>query len=1141
MRRYTAIRLTGFLFLIGLCFLFLSPVSFRPASAGSGVSEGRLIRLAQATFDPLEAVPAVPADLAYNAQEAQASGSYILQFSGPVLDAWKAAIAADGAILGPYIPDDAFIVRLAPASLAVVKALPYVRWVGPYHPAYKLAKGIDASSPRSYRVVLAPWSQPASAASKLAALGAVMRTTPAAAPNDTAAVVGDSLGAALVADLSGPAIAQAARLDEVLWIEPIYLQKAYNNVAGGTIMNGSTAWANGYTGAGVTVAVTDTGLDTGNPSVIHQDFAGRVTHIESEPVLAANYGGCYVITNPGADDGAADVSSGHGTHVTGSAAGSGAASGGTFKGLAYQANIVFQAVEQWTTWNGTPCTNGYILSGIPDDIRTLLTTEYNWGARIQNDSWGGGTAGVYDSQASYFDDFVHTHPNFTIVVAAGNSGVDLNPADGYVDTGSVNSPATAKNLIVVGASQSERASGSDGYAGYTWADLWYKRYSAAPTGTDIIGSSRGKMAAFSSRGPTLDGRIKPDVVAPGTDIISVRSSLATETGWGVYNSNYMYMGGTSMASPLTTGAAALVRQYYMVHEGVLDPSAALIKATLINTAVDIPGYGNSSYEAGQPIPNTSEGWGRVDVGAATTPGRKFVEKTPGLTTNGTDTYTYNIASGKPFKVTLVWSDYMGTANAAQELVNNLNLKVTAPDGATTYWGNQFSGGWSIAGGYADTVNNVENVYIHNPTSGIWKVEVIGQNVPMGPQPYALVLDGNFNLPAAFNKTAPANGVINQPANPTLTWGSSAGAVSYAYCIDTSSNAACDTSWVSAGANTSASLSGLAANTTYSWQVRATNPNGDTYADNGAWFTFAGQITPPGAFQKTAPANGAINQPANTQLTWGASANAASYAYCIDTSNNSACNTSWISTGSSTSVQPVGLVNALTYYWQVRAINLAGPVEADGGTWFSFTAKVDPPGAFQKAGPANGATGLPPALTLSWGSSAGAEGYQVCYDTTNNNICNASWIPATGTSLGTIGLNYNTSYYWQVRAVNTTATVDSNGGAWWVFTTGVLPGAFNKQSPGSGAIGLPLDQVLSWGSSSGAASYEVCVDKFNNGVCDTSWIPAAGTSLAPGGLTPAVNYYWQVRAVNSAGSIEAANGWWHFTTLLFRFFMALIRH
>ena len=72
------------------------------------------------------------------------------------------------------------------------------------------------------------------------------------------------------------------------------------------------------------------------------------------------------------------------------------------------------------------------------------------------------------------------------------------------------------------------------------------------------------LAAFSSRGPTDDGRIQPDVFAPGTNILSLRSTRTSATGWGLYqhNSNYLFMGGTSMSTPITAGAVVLIREFY---------------------------------------------------------------------------------------------------------------------------------------------------------------------------------------------------------------------------------------------------------------------------------------------------------------------------------------------------------------------------------------------------------------------------------------------------------------------------------------------------------------------------------------------------------------------------------------------------
>jgi hypothetical protein len=257
-----------------------------------------------------------------------------------------------------------------------------------------------------------------------------------------------------------------------------------------------------------------------------------------------------------------------------------------------------------------------------------------------------------------------------------------------------------------------------------------------------------EMAAISSIGPADDGRIKPDLVAPGTNIISARAITAAGTGWGLHpsNSSYMYNGGSSMSSALAAGAAALVRQYYIQTENLMDPSGPLIKATLINTAVDISGYGNPSYEAGQPIPNMHEGWGRIDVGAAVNGNQRiFFDQPVALNTGENFTWTMDIGPSVPLKVTLAWYDEPAAPLAATTLVNNLDLTVTDP-GGITYQGNVFSGGWSQTGGIPDSVNNVENVYLFAPAPGRYTITVSGAHIPVGSQDFALVIQADLFPP-----------------------------------------------------------------------------------------------------------------------------------------------------------------------------------------------------------------------------------------------------------------------------------------------------------------------------------------------------------------------------------------------------------
>ncbi|MFZ5879909.1 MAG: S-layer homology domain-containing protein, partial [Chloroflexota bacterium] len=199
-------------------------------------------------------------------------------------------------------------------------------------------------------------------------------------------------------------------------------------------------------------------------------------------------------------------------------------------------------------------------------------------------------------------------------------------------------------------------------------------------------------------------------------------------------------------------------------------------------------------------------------------------------------------------------------------------------------------------------------------------------------------------PSAFNKTSPSNGSLSQPANPTLSWAASNGALTYEYCYDTINDNACNGAWTNVGTNTSAGLSGLTTGMYY-WQVRANNLIGSTYANGSstAWWWFY-VLDKPLAFNKTSPTNGAGGLPSNPTLTWGASTGASSYSYCYDDSDDDDCDGEWLNNGTSTS-KTLGGLNSGTYYWQVRADNTHGSVFANGGSaaWWQFTV-LNPPTA-----------------------------------------------------------------------------------------------------------------------------------------------------------------------------------------------------
>jgi subtilisin family serine protease len=294
----------------------------------------------------------------------------------------------------------------------------------------------------------------------------------------------------------------------------------------------------------------------------------------------------------------------------------------------------------------------------------------------------------------------------------------------------VSSPATAKNILSVGASENLlNTGGIQKKAGEVCTAngcLW----PAEPIASDTFSNNPNGLAAFSSRGPTQDGRIKPEIVAPGTNILSDCSHLSDASAlWGRFNTDYCYSGGTSMSTPLVAGAAAVTRQY--LQKKFDNPSAALVKATLLHSAFDLyPGqYGEVGREHGQEIlthaPNADEGYGRVDIDNMLKQRLTFVDEKSGVSTG--EQKTYQVPSGGVRKVTLVYTDYPASPATSAALVNNLDLEVRVGDQVFKS---------------ASTVNNTEQVTIDGAArGGPVTIVVVGTNVPMGKngrQPYALV-------------------------------------------------------------------------------------------------------------------------------------------------------------------------------------------------------------------------------------------------------------------------------------------------------------------------------------------------------------------------------------------------------------------
>ena len=491
-----------------------------------------------------------------------------------------------------------------------------------------------------------------------------------------------------------------------------------------------------FEGKGEKIGVADTGIDKDHP-----DFASKTV----------------TIVALGRPNDASDPD-GHGTHVAGTIAGDGTASRAQgvpanqpapLRGVAPAADLYFQSVMD---------INGG-LGGLPDSMTDLLQPAYDAGVRIHNNSWGAYIQSRYDSMALDFDEFVHNNPDFLPVIAAGNEG-SCRPGSsakvGFVDYPSLGSPGIAKNAITVGASRSNRTSG--GLSALTWQEAWPDDFSSGPIGSEGVSGDPEGLAAFSSRGPVDEFRLKPDLVAPGTDIAATRSSKAPLSHfWGAYPNNrfYAFMGGTSMACPLVTGCAALVREYYRTQQQVAEPSAALLKATLINGTRRLTGDDAVAPPDGRP--NYHQGFGRIDLARSIPdpaapafdlffvdtwkrePAFRFVNR------KGRLRWEINVQKACELRIALVWTDYPG-----RSVQNQLRVILdTRKAGTTVNWiGNQDAPTFIKFTAHDPTVllPGQDNVLTRDPQNN---VQIIRAAVEPGSHMLALFADGLLKLPQDF--------------------------------------------------------------------------------------------------------------------------------------------------------------------------------------------------------------------------------------------------------------------------------------------------------------------------------------------------------------------------------------------------------
>ncbi|HET6211137.1 MAG TPA: S8 family serine peptidase [Jatrophihabitans sp.] len=491
-----------------------------------------------------------------------------------------------------------------------------------------------------------------------------------------------------------------------------------------------------WTGQDEVIAIIDSGIDPNHP----------------------DFGKDRVQTMVGVAGGRTDDIIGHGTHVAGIAAGDGTASDGRVRGMAPKAGLVVIGM-----------TDDDARLMLPPDLGQLLNQAADAGARIINLSWDFPLASAYDSGSRSVDAFVRQRPDVLVVVAAGNESEGA--PDGYPYLYSMGTPATAKNALTVGACASDRPD-----IELTWGQYNGTRFPTKPTAELSLAGDPTAVAAFSGRGPTDYQSVKPDLVAPGTAILAARSSLAPDSRfWRLpseYKGKYTMMNGTSMAAPVVSGAAAVVRQYVRQHYNVT-PSAALLKAILIAATERLPWQRADEARSKFGFPDFDQGFGRLDLRAvlphpAAPPGRElFLEdvadeedkalesRAPrGSVHQAARRYRWTLAESEaPLRIVLTWIDYHEAA-----VQNCLSIHLRGPAGILARGNDQHR--WQeVDPGLLspkalamaiDRRNSVQAVEVSPAPAGEYTLTITASNTLFPPQGYSLCVSGAFDERPTFS-------------------------------------------------------------------------------------------------------------------------------------------------------------------------------------------------------------------------------------------------------------------------------------------------------------------------------------------------------------------------------------------------------
>ncbi len=902
----------------------------------------------------------------------------LVQFVGPIQQAWLDAVVAAGGTPIQYLANNAYLVWADTKGRSQLGALAaqgdFLQFSSPYQPAYKLGASIEKrivekSNPEEIVPVdIQVYHHAGQKASQTIIEGLAVERLSAWSPILAFENIAITLRAS---DLLA-----VARLNDVVWIGERFKRELNDEVQGqilaahfdgaksGPSGAGYKAWLDGLgfsqdPAAYPVVGLADDGVGTGSVT----NGAGDVTltklgdGVTTRLAFAAN---CTT-------DASADGVAGHG-HINTSIVGG----YDTRTGFPFQDPLGYQRGQGINPYGRMAQTkifkNGgtYNITNCGGTDTGVIKSEQDNGALVSSNSWGcAGCAGTYDTSSQAYDVGVRDadlteagNQPMVYVFSAGNSGSG---------SSTIGTPGNGKNMITVGASENDRASDEDG----SWTD----GCGIGPTGAD----NAMDVISFSSRGPAPGGRVKPEVIAPGTHIQGTASTNGSYDGSGVCDkyrpsgqTTFAASSGTSHSTPAVAGVSSLYC-YWLQHQyGLATPSPALIKSYLLAHPTYLTGV-----SANDTLPSNSQGYGMPDMSTAfDNAPRVLVNQTTIFGNTGeTWTWTGSVAdSSKPLRIVMAYTDAAGAVGTSPQ-VNDLNL--TAVVNGTTYLGNHFSGQWSTAGGTADTANNYEAIFLPAGTTGslsmtITAFNIAGDGVPNSgdatDQDFALVCYNclqtpDFSVvatPTTQGVCAPADAVVNVAigslnafVNPvTLAASGNPAGTTVGFSVNPVTPPG--TSALTIG-NTGAAAAG-------SYTIVVTGTAGSTNHTGSVRLDLS--IGTPAGPALVSPANAATNVATTPTFSWNAVAGASSYTLEIATDPTFVTIAISASGLTGTSYTPPAPLNTgALFYWRVRAISACGTSPYAAVFHFSTAAAAG-----------DCSVGATPNVLLSQGFEAGAGGW-----------------------------------------------------------------------------------------------------------------------------------------------------------------------